>query len=152
MSIPPVPDGLPRRPAVRSANQLHTIAVRLLRAVRTADERTGLSAPRLSLLSVLVFGGPAPVSRLAKIEQISAPAVTKLVDGLEQAGLAARERAPDDRRVVLVVPTGAGRELLERGRAARVAAIAELLTGLSRADLKTVDEALELLARQLHLK
>jgi DNA-binding MarR family transcriptional regulator len=146
-----VPDGLPRRAAVRSANQLHTIAVRLLRAVRSADERTGLSAPRLSLLSVLVFGGPAPVSRLAKIEQVSAPAVTKLVDGLEQAGLAERERVEDDRRLVVVVPTAAGRALLEQGRAARVAAIADLLTGLSRQQLGVLDEALALLAKQLNL-
>jgi DNA-binding MarR family transcriptional regulator len=151
VSIPPVPAGLPRRPAVRTANQLHTVAVRLLRTVRQADERTGLSAPRLSLLSVLVFAGPAPVSRLARIEQISAPAVTKLVDGLEAAGLARRERAADDRRVVVVVATDAGRELLEEGRAARVGAIADLLAGLTRAQLELLDGAVGLLADQLRL-
>jgi DNA-binding MarR family transcriptional regulator len=151
VSIPPLPASLPRRPALRTANQLHTVAIRLLRSVRTADEQTGLSGPRLSLLSVLVFGGPAPLSRLARIEQISAPAVTKLVDGLERAGLAVRQRAPDDRRVVLVVATDAGRELLERGRAARVSAIGELLGGLSRAQLTMLDDALDLLASQLHL-
>jgi DNA-binding MarR family transcriptional regulator len=151
VSIPPVPAGLPRRPIIRTANQLHTVAVRLLRAVRTADEQTGLSAPRLSLLSVLVFAGPAPISRLARIEQISAPAVTKLVDALESAGLATRERAPDDRRVVLVVATPAGRTLLEQGRAARVTAIADLLTGLPRHHRETLDAALSLLTTQLGL-
>jgi DNA-binding MarR family transcriptional regulator len=136
---------------VRTANRLHTVAVRLLRAVRTADEQTGLSAPRLSLLSVLVFGGPCAVSRLARAEQISVPAVTKLVDGLERDGLAERRRSADDRRVVLVEATGTGRALLERGRAARVAAIVELLDGLSRTELGTMDEAVAMLAGRLGL-
>ena len=151
MSIPSPPASLPRRPVVRTANRLHTVAIRLLRAVRAADEQTGLSAPRLSLLSVLVFGGPAATSRLASAEQISVPAVTKLVDGLERAGLAERRRSADDRRVVLVAATGSGRALLERGRAARVAAIVELLEGLSRAELTTLDEAVALVAGRLGL-
>jgi DNA-binding MarR family transcriptional regulator len=149
VSIPPVPAELPRRPVVRTANRLHTVAIRLLRAVRTADELTGLSAPRLSLLSVLVFGGPAAVSELARIEQVSAPAVTKLVDGLERDGLAVRQRSTEDRRVVLVAATAAGRALLEQGRAARVAAVADLLAGLTRTELAVLDEAVGLLAGQL---
>jgi hypothetical protein len=39
------------------AELLHSTAIRLLRAVRRVDESSGLTAPRLSALSVIVFNG-----------------------------------------------------------------------------------------------
>jgi DNA-binding MarR family transcriptional regulator len=132
-----------------TADRLHSAAVRLLRRARTADVGMDLDGPRASLLSVLVFAGPQPVGRLAEIEQVSPPAITKLVAALEAAGLAVRERSPDDRRVVLVAATPAGRDLLERGRAARVRVVADLLYGLPDRDLATLRRAATILARRL---
>jgi len=40
---------------------------------------------------VLVFAGPQPVTKLAELEQVSSPAITKMVSALESAGLAQRE-------------------------------------------------------------
>ena len=37
------------------ADQIHTIAIHLLRKLRREDESSGLNAPRLSALSVIVF-------------------------------------------------------------------------------------------------
>jgi DNA-binding MarR family transcriptional regulator len=108
-----------------------------------------LDGPRAAALSVLVFGGPMPIGQLATVEQVSAPAITKTVTALEAAGLARRERSSRDRRVVLVRATAKGRALLERGRAARVAAVAGLLTGLSATDLRTLARAAAIVARQL---
>src|SRR5689334_9867619 len=85
-----------------TADLLHSAAVRLLRMASTADVGMNLDGPRASLLSVLVFGGALPVSRLAEVERVTPPAITKLVDALEGAGLARRKRSVDDRRVVLV--------------------------------------------------
>src|SRR3712207_5378426 len=95
--LPGLPDGLPAHARQETANSLHSAALRLLRWARAADTGMDLDGPRASLLSVLVFGGPAPVTRLAKIEQVSPPAVTKMVTALESAGLVNRERAGDDR-------------------------------------------------------
>lgn len=131
------------------ADAVHSAAVRLLRHARTADVGMDLDGPRASLLSVLVFGGPQSVSRLARIEQVSPPAVTKMVDALVAAGLVRRERSTTDRRVVLVAATPAGRRLIERGRAARVQAVAELLDGTSAADLAALRRAAEVIARAL---
>jgi hypothetical protein len=39
------------------AARLHSSAIRLLRTLRREDDGSGLSAPRLSALSVVVFGG-----------------------------------------------------------------------------------------------
>ena len=59
-------------------------------AARAADADLDLDGPRASLLSVLVFAGPQPVTKLAELEQVSAPAITKMVNALESAGLAQR--------------------------------------------------------------
>lgn len=131
--------------ALPAADALHTAAVRLLRRARTADVEMDLDGPRASLLSVLVYRGPLPMTRLAEVEQVSPPAVTKLVAALERSGLAERHRSTDDRRVVLVEATQAGRELLERGRAARVALIADMLAGLTDDELRVVRSAADLL-------
>lgn len=133
----------------RTADLLHSAAVRLLRHARTADVGLDLDGPRASLLSVLVFRGPQPVTRLAEIEQVTPPAITKLVAALERAGLAFRTRSDSDRRVVLVDATAAGRDLLERGRMARVALIADLLADLPSGELRTLRRAAETLASRV---
>jgi DNA-binding MarR family transcriptional regulator len=132
-----------------TADALHSAAVRLLRRARTADTGMDLDGPRASLLSVLVFAGPRAVTALAAIEQVSPPAITKLVTALEAAGLVARRRPGGDRRVVLVEATPAGRRLLERGRAARVRVIADLLAGASAEDLATLRRAAAIVASAL---
>lgn len=150
------PAGWPRRPAGlpadhrhETANLLHSAALRLLRRARAADTGMDLDGPRASLLSVLVFAGPQSVSALAELEQVSPPAITKLVGALEADGLATRQRSTADRRVVLVAATPAGRQLLERGRAARVRVVARLLDGVSERDLGTLRRAAEILGSRL---
>ena len=143
------PAGVPGDPLHETANLVHSAALRLLRQVRAADPILDLDGPRASLLSVLVFAGPLPITRLARIEQVTPPAITKLVDALETAGLASRTRSVQDRRVVVVAATPAGRRLLERGRGARVRATAKILSGLSDRDLATLRRAAELIASRL---
>ena len=146
---PEVPVGLPKDGQHETANLVHSAAVRLLRTARAADTDLDLDGPRASLLSVLVFAGPQPVTQLAKLEQVSAPAITKMVSTLESAGLAQRERSETDRRVVIVSATPAGKRLLERGRAARVRAIAALLADATEAQLQTLRAASEVIAARL---
>jgi DNA-binding MarR family transcriptional regulator len=138
------------QPAVyETADLLHSATVRLLRRAATADVGMNLDGPRASLLSVLVFGGALPVSRLAEVERVSPPAITKLVDALEASGLVRRKRSTADRRVVLVEATPAGRRILERGRAARVHLIADLLDGATRAELSTLERAAKIITSRL---
>ncbi len=112
------------------ASSLHSAAIHLLRRVRRVDGESGLSAARLSALSVLVFGGPRTLGELAAAEQVSAPTMSRLVSGLENDGLAARSPHPTDGRAVVVEATEAGRRVLERGRQRRVAELASLLDEL----------------------
>jgi DNA-binding MarR family transcriptional regulator len=148
--LPEVPQGLPADSRHEVANALHSAALRLMRRARTADDASmDLDGPRASALSVLVFSGAVPIGRLATAEQVSAPAITKTVTALEEAGLVRRTRAPQDRRVVLVSATPKGRALLERGRAARVRAVADLLAGLGDTDLRTLQRAAAIVGRLL---
>jgi DNA-binding MarR family transcriptional regulator len=147
--LPPRPADLPADERHETANALHSAALRLLRLARTADGSMDLDGPRASLLSVLVFGGPRPVSVLAAAERVSPPAITKLVTALEAAGLVERRRSPADRRVVLVAATPAGRRLLERGRAARVRVVAGTLAGASAEELAVLGRAAEIIAGRL---
>jgi DNA-binding MarR family transcriptional regulator len=101
------------------------------------------------LLSVLVFAGPLSVSKLATVERVSGPAITKLVDGLVADGLALRTRSTNDRRVVLVETTAAGKRRLEAGRKRRVEAMASLLTELDRDELRQVEDVFRRLAELL---
>lgn len=121
-----------RPPEAELADRLHSAAIHLLRWLRREDAATGLSAPRLSALSVLVFGGgPVTLGQLAAAEQVRAPTMTRLVNGLEADGLVTRQADPGDARVTRIQATARGRALLEAGRARRVAALARPLADLS---------------------
>ncbi len=146
---PPLPAGLTaRRHAV--ANELNTTAIHALRRARSVDAETGLSPERLSLLSVLVFGGPATMSALAAAEGVSPPAITRIVTGLEADGLVRRLAVPADRRQVRVRATPRGTRLLEQGRRRRIEVLGEALSGATRAELDAISRALAVIRRELH--
>ena len=131
------------------ADRLHSAAIHLLRRLRVEDEALGISAPRLSCLSVLVFGGPKRIGELARIEQVEPPTMTRLVDGLVRDGLALREPDPDDARAVRVRATPTGARTLRRGRAQRVETLERVLATLSPADLAALGHGVDVLERVL---
>jgi DNA-binding MarR family transcriptional regulator len=134
------------RPATSElADRLHSAAIHLLRRLRRDDDASGLPAPQLSALSVIVFAGPIPLGALAQAEQVRPPTITKLVAALEADGLVERETDPDDRRVVRVRATPRGTRLLNEGRRRRVASLAASLAELSAADRRTLARALPIL-------
>ena len=131
------------------ADRLHSAAIHLLRRLRVEDEALGISAPRLSALSVLVFAGPKRIGELARLEQVEPPTMTKLVDALVRDGLVVREPDPDDARAVRVRATPTGARTLRRGRAKRVETLRARLATLSPAELATLGEGVDVLERIL---
>ena len=131
------------------ADRLHSAAIHLLRRIRKVDEASGLSAARLSALSVLVFGGPTTMGALARAEQVSAPTMSRLVSGLERDGFVVREAAEGDARAVRVRATPKGRRVLVQGRERRVAELAALLDDISADELLTLGSAAEILEQVL---
>ena len=147
--LPPLPAGVPRNSRHRVANALNSTAIHALRAARTADTVTGLTPERLSLLSVLVFGGPATMSALARAEHVTRPAFTRTVGALEAAGLVRREEVAADRRQSLVSATAAGKRLLEAGRRARIERLAAVLGDVRPEELTELDRALAVVRKAL---
>lgn len=131
------------------ADRLHTVAIHLLRRVRAADVEMGLTPERASLLSVLVFGGARTPSQLAVAEQVTPPAITRIVNGLEREGLVRREQVERDRRLVLVRATRRGERILRAGRRRRVSVLTELVADTTADELETLERAASILARAL---
>jgi DNA-binding MarR family transcriptional regulator len=123
------------------ADRLHSAAIHLLRRLRREDTASGLSAPRLSALSVIVFGGgPITLGQLAAAEQVRPPTMTRLVNALEADGLVVRERDPADGRVTCLRASTKGQALLKAGRSRQ-------LGGLGGKDRDLLARAATLLER-----
>src|SRR5215218_775742 len=132
---------------IEIADRLHSAAIHLLRRLRREDDASGLPAPQLSALSVIVFGGPITLGALAAAEQVRPPTITKLVATLEAAGLVERQADDADRRIVRVKATARGARLLQDGRKRRVAALAASLASLPVADRAKLARALPVLEK-----
>src|SRR5919199_2267150 len=113
---------------LEAADRFHSAAIHALRHVRREDPKSGLSAARLSALSVLVFGGARTLGELAAAEHVRPATMTKIVQALEADDFVRRESDPADGRVVRLRATPKGERVMWRGRERRVARLAELLS------------------------
>ncbi len=129
------------------ADRLQSAAIQLLRTLRRVDDETGLTAPRLSVLSVLVFAGPRTLGQLATAEQVKPPTMTRLVAGLEGDGFIRRSRDKTDGRVTIISATKKGEALMWLGRSRRVASLAARLDALTRKELSALNDAATLIER-----
>ena len=137
-----------RKPEARAealADKLHSSAIHLLRQLRKEDDASGLSAPRLSALSVVVFGGPITLGQLAAAEQVKPPTMTRIVTGLEKGGLVARTGDVHDRRLTHIQATVKGQRVLAAGRARRVERLAAAVKRLSGGELADLARGVQLL-------
>jgi DNA-binding MarR family transcriptional regulator len=130
-----------------TADRLHSAAIHLLRSLRRTDAASGLSGPRLSALSVVVFLGPISLGALAAAEQVRPPTMTRIVTALERLGLVHREPDPDDARAIRIRATREGVRVLHAGRKRRVAVLTARLESLPDADRKRLLAALPVLER-----
>ena len=131
---------------LETADKLHSAAIHLLRRLRVRDRESGIGPAQLSALSVLVFGGPRSLGELADAEQVRPPTMSRIVSGLERAGLIKRSATEDGRRVRLAA-TAKGTKILWEGRKRRVESLANALASLSEAETVRLRELAELLRR-----
>ena len=129
------------------AARLHSSAIRLLRSLRREDDGSGLSAPRLSALSVIVFAGPLSLAELAAAEQVKPPTMTRIVAALEQDGFVRRLPDDADARAIRVEPTKGGIALMQEARRRRVRQLADGIARLSTAEQATVADATAIIER-----
>jgi DNA-binding MarR family transcriptional regulator len=138
-----------------AASALHSACIHVLRFVRTVDSESGLTAARLSALSVLVFGGPCTIGELARAEGVRSPTITALVNGLEAEGLVRRvagAKGRPDQRHVVVEATAAGTRRMKAAQARRLERLDLLLDGMPATDVATLARAADLLEGALRLR
>ena len=121
----------------------HAATVRTLNAQLVREH--GLTINDYEALLVLAHAADGHVRRvdLAQSLQLTASGVTRLLDGLEAAGLVARAMCSADGRVTYAVLTAAGRAKLEQASRSHVAAVEKLFgERYSDAELETLAELL----------
>ena len=131
-----------------AASKLHSAAIHLLRAVRSRDRASGIGPAQLSALSVLVFAGDRSLRELADAEQVRPPTMSRIVAGLERAGLARRRKATDRRQINLTA-TPKGIKLLREAQKRRVDMLAAALSSLPANDARRIRELAELTERAI---
>ena len=134
---------IPGRPnPEKLAEQLHASAIHLLRQLRRADEAGGATASRLSALSVIVFSGPISLGKLAEIEQVRPPTMTRIVNALESQQLILKIRSQHDARIVHLSATNKGRRLLLTARKRRVRVLAGQINKIGKIEQENLASAL----------
>ena len=131
------------------AARVHSAALHLLRRLAQEDRATGVSAPRLSALSVLVFGGPRTIGALATVEGVTPPTMTRLVAAMVADGLVERLEDPDDRRVVRRPGECRGAATLLAGRDRRVATLGAMVAALTPKERRRLDQAAAIIEAML---
>lgn len=107
----------------------------------------GLSPSQVSALASLDCHGPVPIGRLSRLEGVSAPTMTRIVDRLEQQDLVTRRIDPADKRAAVVDMTPVGTSALSRLRHERTAFLAQRLAGLDDHEVAALSAALPALRR-----
>ena len=129
--------------------------IKLTRAVdsfgaRLARKGThdGLTPSQFGVLEALEHLGPLNQSEICGKLLKSGGNITLVIDNLEARGLVQRERSTDDRRVVTVSLTAAGKELIERFFPEHVRAIVEEMGVLTADEQETLGRLCRKLGRK----
>jgi DNA-binding MarR family transcriptional regulator len=126
------------------AEHLLSRAALLVRLLVKQVHSHEVSRTELEVLSILTEG-PRRITELADLEGVAQPTMTLLVKRLEQHGWAERTGLPDDRRVVMISITAAGRAAQEEFREQFLAALRADLRDLSDRQLRDLAAAAETL-------
>lgn len=94
------------------------------------------SLVHLNVLTILEMDGSASMSHLAAALDVSVASTTGIVDRMENRGLVERRRDGRDRRVVLVHPTEAGRDVFREIDRRRREGLEKMLAQLGDKELQ----------------
>jgi DNA-binding MarR family transcriptional regulator len=132
--------------------RFHHLAIRMLRGLRAVDEAQGLSGPRASALSVLVFRGPQSLRELAAAEGVKAPTMSRLVKAMQAEGLVTSQAAAHDQREIRIAASASGKRVMMKGRQKRLDALARWFEGATPRELGALETVVEMLDRALPSK
>ena len=129
-----------------------TTAARLERLLGLAMERdSGLTHPMFEVLLLLAAApGGVPMGDLSRGLVLTSGGATRLVDRMVEAGLVARERSREDKRVQVVTMTPAGSErMVEAARRHAVELERHVYDVLAPEQIRAVIDGLDQLGRHV---
>ena len=135
--FPTVPD--------EAAVSILRTADRIRRHLTAVVTPAGITLQQYNVLRILAGSAPEPLPTLEIAERMieATPAITGLLDRLEQKGLVRRERCPSDRRLVHCWISQGGTDLLDELNPRMSTAADEAMRMMPEADQKRLIRSLE---------
>lgn len=132
-------------PAIEAMFNLLIAADSLRRRTQSVCEEFGITGAQYNVLRILRGVHPEGHSRceIAKRMLESSPDVTRLVDRLEERGLAERDRSGGDRRLSIAIITNTGLELIRTMEPRMVELHRYFTERVSRADCRELSRICE---------
>lgn len=133
--------------------RLTQLSLVLTPAIERVFARHGLRRGEFDVLAALRRSGPPYTltpSDLADALMLTRAGMTNRLDRLEAAGFVERRLDPTDRRSFRVTLTGEGRTAVDAALTEHASNVERLLSGLTAAERRALDDALRHLLRALH--
>lgn len=128
---------------LETAARLYVQLGRLVRTLRQESEGTPVGPGGVSAMVTLSrHEGGLRLGELAEIEGVSAPSLTRIVNGLADAGLVERTPDPLDGRAQLVALTAVGASMIASGQESRIAVLHRRLGDLTAEERRRIEDAL----------
>ncbi|NHI15713.1 MarR family winged helix-turn-helix transcriptional regulator [Microbacterium excoecariae] len=137
-------------PLSREASDLRAATLRLARRIRQQRSVSTMSDGQFAVLVALHLHGPHTLTALAERDGITAPSMTRTVNGLEELGYVARSADAGDRRKVQIAITEAGTGVVEDTVRRRDTWLARILVDLPQDERDTLHRAAEIILREVH--
>lgn len=102
----------------------------------------GFTGMQFAILKHLTDGTSETAADLCRLLHYDTGSMTRLLDRLEEKGLIRRERSKDDRRVVSLHVTSAGRAALPRLRDSAARVVQRMLAGFSATEVNHLQDFL----------
>jgi len=138
--------------ALEVFGRMHRSYLRYQTLLADLFDKHGINMAAFDVLATLRRSGPPyrmTSGQLAETALVTTGGASLRVDRLEVAGLVERERDPDDRRVVYVRLTDAGKEIVEQTAADHFANEIRMLAGLTPGEQQQLAALLRKLEQSL---
>jgi DNA-binding MarR family transcriptional regulator len=131
----------------REASDLRIATFRLARRMRTQRAVDSMSDGQFAVLAGLFVHGPHTLTELADLERVSAPAMNRTVNCLQDAGYISRSADENDGRKVVIDLTDEGRAVVDETARRRDAWVEEALAEIAPDEREILAKAAAIMQR-----
>jgi DNA-binding MarR family transcriptional regulator len=133
----------------REASDLRIATFRLARRMRTQRAVDSMSDGQFAVLAALWVHGSHTLGELADRERVSAPAMNRTVNCLQENGYLGRSADENDGRKVVITLTDDGRAVVDETARRRDAWVEEALGEMTADERETLAKAAEIMQRMV---